>query len=154
MLWSMLIPWGSGRWALSGVQGQSCGQAWGPAWVHTGTQREQATGATLSLLQPSKVTAKLVRSGHGAQGLAEGRWLRDEQEGGAGLVWAAAVRGWGMTGSGGELLAHPARPGRQEMRFLREGAGPGGLPGGRGSALSFVAGWGALGRGRQWGGRA
>lgn len=44
------------------------------------------------------------------------------------------------------------------MRFLREGAGPGGLPGGRGSATSFVAGWGARGGGgvggRQWGGRA
>lgn len=36
------------------------------------------------------------------------------------------------------------------MRFLREGAGPGGLPGGERKCMGFVAGWGALRRG--WGG--
>lgn len=38
--------------------------------------------------------------------------------------------GWGLTVSYGELRLIQPGPGRQEMRFLREGAGPGGLPGG------------------------
>lgn len=149
---SMLCTRGSVRWALSGVQGQGRGQEQGPAWAQAGTRREQAAGATASLLQPSKVAAKLVRrSGRRAQGRAGRRWPRGKWEGAAGLLWTAAVRaadgGWGLAGSGGELLAHPARPGRQEMRFLREGAGPGGLPGGRGSATELCRWVGGPGEG-------
>lgn len=118
---SMLSTRGSVRWALSGVQGQGCGRAWGPAWARAGTQGEQAAGAAASLLQPSEVAAEgSGEVGTGAQGRAGGRWPKGERGGGAGLLRtaaAAAVPAWGcgwrlgMTGSRGELPAHPAWPG-------------------------------------------
>lgn len=54
----MLSTRESVRWALSGVQRQGCWWAPGPAWVRTGIRREQAAGATTSLLQPSEVAAE------------------------------------------------------------------------------------------------
>lgn len=121
VLRSMLSTPGSVCWALSGVQGQGCGQARGPAWARAGTQREQAAGATASLLQPSEVSAEgSGEAGTGVQCRAGGCWPRNEQGGGPGFYgwqwWqqsgpVAADGGWGMTVSGGELLAHPAWPG-------------------------------------------
>lgn len=118
---SMLSTLGSVRWALSGVQGQGCRRARGPAWALSGTQGEQAAGATASLLQPSEVAAEgSGEVGTRAQERAGGRWPKDERGGAAGPPWtavAAAARpvdadgGWGLTGSSGELPAHPAWPG-------------------------------------------
>lgn len=62
--------------------------------------------------------------------------------------------GWGLSVSSVELPAHQPGSGRQEMRFLRQGAGPGGLPGGERKyhgLCRWVGGPGAWGR--QWGGR-
>lgn len=68
---SMLSAWESVRWALSGIQRQGCGWAPGPAWVRTGTRREQAAGATTSLLQPSEVAAE--KSGEVSSRLTAGQ---------------------------------------------------------------------------------
>lgn len=163
---SMLSTRGSVRWALSGVQGQGCRRAWGPAWARAGTQGEQAAGATASPLQPSEVAAE--GSGEvvtGAQGRAGGRWPVVSGEGvlgSCGQQWrqqswpGVAAGGSGMTGSGGELPAHPAWPrGGRKCASLEKGPGQAACQAGRGSATGFVAGWGALwGVGRQWGGRA
>lgn len=70
---SMLSFRGSECGALSGVQGQGCGRARGPAWALAGTQGQQAAGATASLLQPSEVAAEgSGEAGTGAWGQARG----------------------------------------------------------------------------------
>lgn len=105
--------------ALSGVQREGSRWARGPAWALAGTQGEQAAGATASLLQPSEVLAEGsgevgTRALGQASGCRPGAGLEEllDSQGGQRrqLRSVGAAGGWGLSGSSGELQAHPARP--------------------------------------------